>query len=41
LDGDTETEAIDDAVGAVEKWIKEAVALGRAVPAPSRRTVRV
>jgi antitoxin HicB len=38
-DGDTPEEALPNVRDAVEAWIEEARALGRAVPAPSRRNV--
>jgi antitoxin HicB len=38
-DGDTPEDALANVRDAVEAWIEEARALGRAVPAPSRRNV--
>jgi antitoxin HicB len=38
-DGETPEEALANVKDAVEAWIEEAQALGRPVPAPSRRHV--
>jgi predicted RNase H-like HicB family nuclease len=38
-DGETPEEALANVRDAVEAWITEARALGRAVPRPSRRNV--
>lgn len=38
-DGETPEEALANVKDAVEAWIEEALALGRPVPAPSRRHV--
>ena len=38
-DGETPEEALANVRDAVEAWIEEAGALGRAVPIPSRRNV--
>jgi predicted RNase H-like HicB family nuclease len=38
-DGETPEEALANVPDAVEAWIEEACALGRTVPAPSRRRV--
>ena len=38
-DGETQEEALANVRDAVEAWIEEARALGRPVPAPSRRHV--
>jgi predicted RNase H-like HicB family nuclease len=38
-DGETPEEALANVKDAVEAWIEEAQALGRVVPAPSRRHV--
>jgi antitoxin HicB len=36
-DGRTQTEAIGNAMTAIDEWIEEAVRLNRAVPAPTRK----
>ena len=36
-DGNTPTEAIENATQAIDEWIDEAVRLNRAVPAPTRK----
>ena len=39
LDGETPEQALANVRAAIAEWIEEARALGRAVPAPSRRHV--
>jgi antitoxin HicB len=36
-DGATQSEAINNAAGAIDEWIEEAQRLGRAIPAPTRK----
>lgn len=36
-DGETSAEAIQNAAGAIDEWITEAVRLGRTVPDPRRK----
>jgi predicted RNase H-like HicB family nuclease len=38
-DGETRAEAAANAEDAIAEWLEEAAALGRAVPAPTRRRV--
>jgi antitoxin HicB len=38
-DGRTPSEAIENASAAIDEWIEEALRLGRAIPAPSRKQV--
>ncbi len=39
-DGETRDQAIANVESAIAEWIDEAVALGRAVPSPSRSAIR-